>query len=105
MIRRLAGSIELGEKQRRDDVQTAELISRGTAPVQIMTGIDGSMHPVFLEALRSHGGPGAPIRTPQFPRTSPRRLSRFRPQTGPNDTAEIWFSMRGRDISGASFLL
>jgi len=64
MIRRLAGSIELGEKQRRDDVQTAELISRGTAPVQIMTGIDGSMHPVFLEALRSHGGPGAPIRTP-----------------------------------------
>jgi hypothetical protein len=32
-------------------------------PVQVTTGIDGGMHPTFLEALRSHGGPGATIRT------------------------------------------
>ena len=53
----------VGDKQRRDDIETAELISRGTPIVQVRTGIDGGMHPTFLEALRSHGGPGATIRT------------------------------------------
>ena len=51
------------DRQRRDDIQTAELISRGTPTVPVTTGIDGGMNPIFLTALKSHGGPGATIRT------------------------------------------
>ena len=51
------------DKQRRDDIQTAELISRGTPTVPVTTGIDGGMNPTFLAAVKSHGGPGATIRT------------------------------------------
>jgi hypothetical protein len=53
----------VSDKQRRDDIQTAELISRGIPTFRATTGIDGGMHPIFLEALRSNGGPGATIRT------------------------------------------
>jgi murein L,D-transpeptidase YafK len=53
----------VGDKQRRDDVETAKLISGGTPTVQVRIGIDGGMHPTFLEALRSQGGPGATIHT------------------------------------------
>jgi hypothetical protein len=51
------------DKQRRDDILTAELISRGTLTVAVTTGIDGGMNPIFLQAVKSHGGPGATIRT------------------------------------------
>jgi murein L,D-transpeptidase YafK len=51
------------EKQRRDDVQTAELINRGTPTVPVKMGVDGGMNATFLTAVKSHGGPGAPIRT------------------------------------------
>jgi murein L,D-transpeptidase YafK len=51
----------VGEKERRDDVMTAELIRRGTPTVPIMT--NGGMHPIFLAAVKRNGGPGAPIRT------------------------------------------
>jgi murein L,D-transpeptidase YafK len=51
------------EKQRRDDTKTAELISRGTPAVAVKTGIDGGMNATFLAAVKSHGGPGATIRT------------------------------------------
>ena len=51
------------DKQRRDDVQTADLISRGTPTVPVTTGVDGGMHPIFLAAVKSNGGPGASIRT------------------------------------------
>src|SRR5262249_35752999 len=51
------------EKQRRDDTKTAELISRGTPAVPVKTGIDGGMNATFLAAVKSHGGPGATIRT------------------------------------------
>jgi len=51
------------DKQRRDDVQTAELISRGTPAAPVKTGTDGGMNPTFLAAVKSHGGPGANIRT------------------------------------------
>jgi hypothetical protein len=53
----------VSDKQRRDDVQATELINRGMPALQATTGIDGGMNPIFLEALRSHGGPGATIRT------------------------------------------
>jgi len=51
------------DKQRRDDIQTAELITRGTPAVPARTGTDGGMNRTFLSAVRSHGGPGATIRT------------------------------------------
>jgi murein L,D-transpeptidase YafK len=51
------------EKQRRDEIQTAELIARGTPTVPARLGVDGGMNPTFLSAVRSHGGPGATIRT------------------------------------------
>ena len=51
------------DKQRRDDIQTAELIGRGTPAAPVRTGVDGGMNPTFLAAVKNHGGPGAPIRT------------------------------------------
>jgi murein L,D-transpeptidase YafK len=51
------------DKQRRDDSQTAELVSRGTPAAPIRMGVDGGMNPTFLAAVKSHGGPGATIRT------------------------------------------
>jgi murein L,D-transpeptidase YafK len=51
------------DKQRRDDTQTAELINRGTPAAPVRMGVDGGMNPTFLAAVKSHGGPGAPIKT------------------------------------------
>jgi murein L,D-transpeptidase YafK len=51
------------EKQHRDEAQTAELISRGTPAAPVKMGVDGGMNPTFLAAVKSHGGPGAPIKT------------------------------------------
>src|SRR5213594_1051939 len=51
------------EKQRRDDIQTAELINRGTPAAPVKMGVDGGMNATFLTAVKSHGGPGASIRT------------------------------------------
>ncbi len=51
------------DKQRRDDSQIAELISRGTPTAPVRMGVDGGMNPTFLAAVKSHGGPGAPIHT------------------------------------------
>src|SRR6202047_659856 len=50
-------------KQQRDDIETAQLINRGI-PIAVATrGGDGGMNPTFVSALKSHGGPGTPIRT------------------------------------------
>jgi murein L,D-transpeptidase YafK len=51
------------EKQRRDDIQTADLINRGTPAAPASMNVDGGMNPTFLSAVKSHGGPGATIRT------------------------------------------
>jgi hypothetical protein len=51
------------EKQRREDIQIAGLISRGVPAAPIKTGSDGGMNATFLAAVKSHGGPGADIRT------------------------------------------
>jgi murein L,D-transpeptidase YafK len=72
----------VSEKQRRDDIRTAELINRGTPAASVKMGVDGGMNATFLTAVKSHGGPGAPIRTavgtipphvnpPREPETSP----------------------------------
>jgi len=51
------------DKQHQDDIKIAELISRGTPAAPTVTGTDGGMNPTFLSAVKSHGGPGATIRT------------------------------------------
>ena len=51
------------DKQHRDDVQTAELISKGTPLAASRAGIDGGMNLTFASAMRSRGGPGATIHT------------------------------------------
>jgi hypothetical protein len=51
------------EKQRRDDIETAELINHGIATASVTIGADGGMNPTFLAAVKSHGGPGAVIHT------------------------------------------
>jgi murein L,D-transpeptidase YafK len=50
-------------KQHRDEIETAQLISRGVPAAVATHGGDGGMNPTFLSALRSHGGPGTAIRT------------------------------------------
>ncbi|MCC6780130.1 MAG: murein L,D-transpeptidase [Hyphomicrobiales bacterium] len=51
------------DKQRRDEAQTAELVSRGTPAAPVRTGVDGGMNATFLAAVKQHGGGGATIRT------------------------------------------
>ena len=46
-----------GEKQRNDELQTAQLISRGSvAAAPVLTGSDGGMHPVFASKLGVNAG-------------------------------------------------
>ncbi len=47
----------------RDDIQTAELINRGTPAAPTKMGVDGGMNPTFLSAVKNNGGPGGTIRT------------------------------------------
>jgi len=44
------------EKQRKDDIQIAELTNRNVATAPVRTGVDGGMNPVFLAALRKKDG-------------------------------------------------
>jgi murein L,D-transpeptidase YafK len=50
-------------KQQRDEIETAQLISRGIPAALATNGGEGGMNPVFVAALRSNGGPGTAIRT------------------------------------------
>ena len=43
---------EVADKSRRDEIETAELIRRGTPVAPIRTGNDGGTHPVFLAKLK-----------------------------------------------------
>ena len=51
------------DKQRRDDAQFADLVARNTPALPAASGVDGGMNPTFLAAVKSHGGPGAVIKT------------------------------------------
>jgi murein L,D-transpeptidase YafK len=53
----------VNEKQRRDDVQVADLINRGTPAAPVKMGVDGGMNPTFLAAVKNNGGPGGTIKT------------------------------------------
>jgi murein L,D-transpeptidase YafK len=44
------------EKQKRDEIEIASYISRGTSTVPVRTGTDGGMNPVFMAAVVAHGG-------------------------------------------------
>jgi murein L,D-transpeptidase YafK len=50
-------------KQHLDEIETTQLISRGVRAALATNGGDGGMNPIFLSALRSHGGPGTAIAT------------------------------------------
>jgi murein L,D-transpeptidase YafK len=52
----------VGKKQRREDIETTELIIRGIPTVPATTGVDGGMNPTFL-ALKWQDGPGQGIQT------------------------------------------
>jgi murein L,D-transpeptidase YafK len=49
------------EKQRQDEIQTAELIRRGSPTAPIKTNADGGMHPVFVQAVKRNQVGVAPI--------------------------------------------
>jgi murein L,D-transpeptidase YafK len=53
----------VNEKQRRDDIKIAELISSGTPAAPVKMGVDGGMNPTFLAAVKNNGGPGGTIKT------------------------------------------
>ena len=79
----------VNEKQRQDEYQTAELITRGTKTSPIRTGTDGGMHPVFVAALqRQEGGAvNSPLRafgTAPLPGTIPQNVV---PPRAPQPTA------------------
>ena len=80
-------------RQRRDNIQIAELISRGTPTVPVATGIDGGMNPTFLAAVNSRGGPGATIRTASG--TIPAYVN---PPAEPVQTATDLIELNGDDL-------
>jgi murein L,D-transpeptidase YafK len=49
----------VAEKQKRDDVATAQLINRGTPTAPVKMATDGGMHEVFAQVLQG----GRPVRT------------------------------------------
>jgi hypothetical protein len=56
-------AIAVREKQRRDEIETVELINRGTPASPVTTGADGGMNPTFLAAVRSQRDQDGVIRT------------------------------------------
>jgi murein L,D-transpeptidase YafK len=40
----------VAEKQRRDEIETAELINRGISAAPVATGLDGGTHPAYAAA-------------------------------------------------------
>ena len=87
----------VSEKQRRDEIKTAELVNRGTPPAPVKMGVDGGMNATFLTAVKSHGGPGAPIRTAVG--TIPPHVN---PPREPEATAGTMFSLASTESRPAS---
>jgi len=56
-------AVAVREKQRRDEIETVELINRGVPTVPGMSRADGGMNSTFLAAVRSQRDPSAVIRT------------------------------------------
>jgi hypothetical protein len=85
------------EKERRDDAQIADLVSRGTATVPVKMGVDGGMNDTFLSAVKSHGGPGADIKTASG--TIPAHVN---PPGQPRDASGSTMSLASSDSRPAS---
>src|SRR5262245_41857052 len=51
----------IAEKQRRDDRQLGEYISKGTPTVPVVTRTDGGMHPAFQAAFQKPSGDGSSV--------------------------------------------
>ena len=56
-------AVAVREKQRRDEIETVELINRGVPTVPVTSRADGGMNSTFLAAVRSQRDPSAVIRT------------------------------------------
>ena len=91
------------DKQRRDDIQTAEIINRGAPTAASRAGIDGGMNKVFLAAIRkksdfidSDGRIAAFNPPPKVPGTIPAHVNP--PRDVPADTGST-----GSIFSLASF--
>ena len=56
-------AVAVREKQRRDEIETVELINRGVPTVAVTSRADGGMNATFLAAVRSQRDPSAVIRT------------------------------------------
>ncbi|HKA40088.1 MAG TPA: hypothetical protein VKD25_09975, partial [Burkholderiales bacterium] len=56
-------AVAVREKQRRDEIESVELINRGIPTVPVTTARDGGMNPTFLAAVRSQRDSGGGIRT------------------------------------------
>ena len=85
------------DKERRDDAQIADLVSRGTATVPVKMGVDGGMNDTFLSAVKSHGGPGADIKTASG--TIPAHVN---PPGQPRDATGSTMSLASSDSRPAS---
>jgi murein L,D-transpeptidase YafK len=59
------------DKQRKDDIQIAELSRRNTPVAPIKTNADGGMHPVFVEAVKKNQIGVAPQEPSFFVSTAP----------------------------------
>jgi murein L,D-transpeptidase YafK len=64
----------LKEKEQRDEVQLAQLISHGTATVPVRTGTDGGMNPIFMAAVIAHGGTDSRIESRNLPGSIPANI-------------------------------
>jgi hypothetical protein len=67
-------AVPVKEKQQRDDVQVAQLISHGTPTVPVRTGTDGGMNPIFLAAVQAHGGTETRIESKSLPGSIPANI-------------------------------
>jgi len=54
----------IAEKQRRDDRQLGEYISKGTPTLPVVTRTDGGMHPAFQAAFQKPYGESGVVRSP-----------------------------------------
>ena len=82
------------DKQRRDDIQIAELTNRGVPVAPVRTGTDGGMNPTYLAAVKKHGGPGTEIRTAAG--TIPAHVNPPGAPTGDEPTGTIFASNDAR---------
>src|SRR5438128_1297449 len=82
---------EVAAKTRRDEVETAALVQKGTPAAPVRTGTDGGMHPVFVAALkpqviRDHdGNVRTIIDAPRAPGTIPATVNPPRDPNAPSD--------------------